>query len=125
MPAPGPERYQPHHRLLSRGYGVYMIGASVIIASLSWLALHMLAPIAEDRSGSTEIPSFVVRCIASRAWTPLLSLPALLCGIGLLRMKRRSLALAVLGTAALLLPLVIVLYCFIALVGRMYTYQPL
>jgi hypothetical protein len=125
MPAPGPDPHQPGHRLLSRGYGIYVVGASIIIALLSWLALHLLAPIASDRSGGGEIAPFVRRCIALRAWMPLLALPALLCGIVLLRGRRGSLAVAVLGTALLLLPLVIVLVCFIMIVGRMYTYQPL
>jgi len=102
-----------------------VIGASIIIAFLTWLALHMLAPIAEDRSGSVEISPFVLWCVAHRGWMPLLSLPALLCGLALLRLRRRSLPFILLGTAALLLPLIITLYCFITLLARMYTYQPL
>lgn len=125
MPAPPADHSQPARRWLARGYGVYVIVASVIIAFLTWLALHMLAPIAQERSGSGEIPPFVLWCVAARGWMPLLALPALLCGLALLRMKRHSLPFAVLGTAALLLPLIVTLYCFIMLLAQMYTYQPL
>ena len=125
MPGSPADPSQPARRWLARGYGVYVIGASLVIAFLTWLALHMLAPVAADRSGSGEIPPFVLWCVAARPWMPLLSLPALLCGIALLRMKRHSLPFVVLGTAALLLPLIITLYCFIMLLAQMYTYQPL
>jgi hypothetical protein len=125
MPGPAADPGQPARRWLARGYGVYVIVASIIIAFLTWLALHMLAPVAADRSGSGEIPPFVLWCVAARGWMPLLSLPALLCGLALLRLRRRSLPFIVLGTAALLLPLAITLYCFIMLLAQLYTYQPL
>ena len=124
MSASGLERRSPPSRLLSRGYGVYVVGASIIIGFLSWLALHMLLPVAAQRS-DTALPSFVILCFEWGALSPLLALPALLCGLVLLRGRRRSLPLALLGTALLLLPLVVILYCFLVVVGGMYTYRPL
>lgn len=102
-----------------------MVGGSAVIGLLSWLALHLLAPIAEEKAGGPEIPPLVLQCVALRAWMPLMALPALLCGIALLRVRRRPLRFVLLGTAALLLPFVIILYCFIMLLAQLYTYQPL
>jgi hypothetical protein len=112
-------------RWLARTYGLYVVCGSVVIGLLSWLALHLLAPIVEEKASGAEIPPLVLQCVAHRGWMPLLALPALLCGIALLRVRHRALGFVLLGTAALLLPFVIILYCFIMLLAQLYTYQPL
>lgn len=113
-------------RWLARGSGVAIIIAALLSAFFSWLALHFLAPIAADPPyPAAEIPAFVRGCVEHRGLVPLLALPALLCGALLVRAGRRSIALLVLGSLALAVPFVVVIACFLAIVGPMYSYREL
>ncbi len=113
-------------RVLGRVTGLGLLLSAPACGLLGWLALSLLAGLAADPPyPPNEIPALVARCVAFRAAVPVLALPALLCGAILLRRPRRPWLLSVFGSLSLLIPVVVVLYCFVMLVAPMYRYRPL
>ena len=111
---------------LTRGLGIYLIGGAILSAVLVWLILEASQPIAHNPPyNPNRIPEAVHWVIAYRRYTPLLSLPAFLIGLIVLRTGRRGLLMMLLGVLALLLPFAVVVWCFIALVAPMYEVQEL
>jgi len=113
-------------RWMSVGSGVSMIFAALVGGALLWLPLHFLADIVADPPyPRSEIPPLVVMCVAYRASVPLLAIPTLICGILLVRARRRSWLLLIVGMLGMLVPLALVLYCFVGIIGPMYEMHPI
>jgi hypothetical protein len=108
----------------SAATGIYFIIAAVAVAALSFVALHLFAEIARDTE--TELPQLARWCFMNRAWLPLTTLPTLILGILVIRAAGgKRFVMVVLALLFLLVPLVLVLYCFVSTVAPMYQVQPL
>jgi hypothetical protein len=111
---------------LGCGFGLYLVGAAVLLGLLSWVALTLLAKLVRDPPYDPSlVPDLVRACVRARAAIPLAALPALACGLAATRAGKRTLLLVVLGVLLLLVPFAITLYCFIALIAPMYQYHPI
>jgi hypothetical protein len=108
----------------SAATGIYFIIAAVAVAALSFVALHLFTEVARDTE--TELPQLARWCFTNHAWLPLTTLPTLVFGILITRAAGgKRFGMVVLALLFLLVPLVLVLYCFVATVAPMYQMQPL
>jgi hypothetical protein len=108
----------------SAATGIYFILAAIVVGGLSYIAFNLFADVARDQG--TELPHLALWCVTNRAWLPLLTLPTLILGILIIRaVGGKRFAMVVLALLFLLVPLVLVLYCFVATVAPMYQMQPL
>lgn len=106
--------------------GLYLLLVSLAMGFMVWLVLVLLSKLLPTNPRELEkLPRLVVRVVALRAWSPALALPPLLCGLVTMRARRGQLAWSIAGLVFLILPLVLVLYCFIMLIAPYYTIQPL
>ncbi|MCP3904699.1 MAG: hypothetical protein GY715_13815, partial [Planctomycetes bacterium] len=105
----------------STAAAIYLVVGAVACGALGWLPLHLLRELAVDPPyPKSEIPGLAAAAVEHRAIVPLLALPALLCGIALLRTSWSPRSILTVGTIALLLPLAVTLYCFVSLVAPLY-----
>ena len=107
---------------LSRITGIYITVAAVLIGGLSILMLNLFSDIAQK---TEDIHPFAELCLNNRVLIPLTAVPALLCGIMLIKLRRRTLPLVMLSVVLLLIPFVLVLCCFLMLIAPLYEIQPL
>ncbi|UCD75064.1 MAG: hypothetical protein JSV91_14920 [Phycisphaerales bacterium] len=107
--------------------GVALVVSSFVLAVLGYFILHLLEAMLEKRGPDYPPPSNpVLFCIEQPWWILLAALPAMLCGFFLLRHKPggRSAWIA-LGILLLLIPLAMILGCFLAVIAPLYQMQPL
>jgi hypothetical protein len=105
----------------STAFAIYLVVGALACAALCWLPLHLLSDLVADPPyPKTEIPGHVRAAVEHRALVPLLALPALACGIALLRESAPKRTLITAGTAALVVPVVVTLYCVVRLVAPLY-----
>ncbi len=112
-------------RWMRRSFGIYLFGGSLLCGVLSLVALRLFVPLVEKAPNPEQIPPHVLWCIEHSLAIPLTAIPALFLGVMLMKSKRRTVVLVLLGTALMFLPLALTLYCFIRLIAPLYTVQPL
>lgn len=107
--------------------GVGLIITSLFVAVLGYVILHFCSMILSKRGADYDDPSaFVLACIEHPWWTIIAALPALVCGIALMKFKPKPRVLWIMiGALAALAPLAVILYCFIMLLAPLYQVQPL
>jgi hypothetical protein len=110
---------------LVRGYGWWLALMAAGAMPVLWFAFSRLAVIADShREERIEIDAVTAWCVDHPPWMMLLAAPAVAFGVAVAR-RRRSWALALAGTAALLVPFAVTLYCFIMLIAPLYEVRPL
>jgi hypothetical protein len=110
---------------LVRGYGVWIAIMAALALPVLWFAFTRLAVIAAShRAERLDVNPFTGWCVDHPLLMAVRALPALALGLATAR-RRRSWTLALAGTAALLLPFAVTLYCFIMLVAPLYQPRPL
>jgi hypothetical protein len=114
-------------RAVRRGAGLGLVAGAIACGGLGWLILRLVAPIAADPPyPPEEIPAFARGMVEMPALMPLLSLPALVCGVVMLKRKmKRGWIPALVGSTLLLVPFLIALMTFVLLIAPMYTYRAL
>ena len=102
-------------------HGVYLILAGAGLALFGWLIPRLLLEVAQsDLIDPGEVPRFAQRLLEHRRWIPVLALPTVMFGVlATLKVRRRWLWVA-LGLASMLVPAGLLIYSFVAWVGRLY-----
>ncbi|MCH8343300.1 MAG: hypothetical protein IH983_04865 [Planctomycetes bacterium] len=111
---------------LFAAHGVYQIIAAIALAGLSWLLPGLLEKIASSALlDPADVPPAVQRLLANRAWLPLWALPGFVLGWLLMLKVRYRWLWMLLGVLSLLLPAMLLVYAFVALIAPLYQYRPL
>lgn len=111
---------------LIAGHGVYQMIAAIALAGLSWLLPGLLEKIASSAVlDPADVPPAVQRLLANRAWLPLWALPGFVLGLLLVLKVRYRWLWMLLGVLSLLLPAMLLVYAFVALVAPLYQYRQL
>ncbi len=111
---------------LFAAHGVYQMIAAIALAGLSWLLPGLLEKIASSAVlGPADVPPAVQRLLANRAWLPLWALPGFVLGLLLVLKVRYRWLWMLLGVLSLLLPAMLLIYAFVALITPLYQYRPL
>ncbi len=116
---------KPVRRWLARSYGAYLIAGSIICGLLCGAALSLFTILIEKTPYPELTSVFVMWCVEHPILVSFTATPSLLLGISLFRVRKRSLPLVLLGTAGMMIPMGVTLYCFIMLLAPLYTIQPL
>jgi hypothetical protein len=104
-------------------HGVILILSALAIAPIAWFALSRIA-YAIDRQ-DLEAAGFAATWIDHPYRAALLALPALACGILMVSVRFGKWIWFVLGMSCLIVIVALVLYCFITMLGPLYTPQEL
>ncbi len=111
---------------LFAAHGVYQMIAAIALAGLSWLLPGLLEKIASSEAlDPADVPPAVQRLLAYRAWLPLWALPGFVLGLLLVLKVRYRWLWMLLGVLSLLLPAMLLIYAFVALIAPLYQYRPL
>ncbi len=111
---------------LFSAHGIYQIIAAIALAGLSWLLPDLLEKIASSAVlDPADVPPTVQRLLANRAWLPLWALPGFLLGLLLMLKVRYRWLWMLLGVLSLLLPAMLLVYAFVALIAPLYQYRQL
>ena len=107
--------------------GAALVVSGFVLALLGYIILHLLEAMLEKRGPDYPPPDdLVLLCLDQSWWIILAALPAILCGLFLLRYKPKvRFAWIGLGILLLLVPLAIILGCFVTVVAPLYRLQPL
>ncbi len=113
-------------RWLTAIHGVYLIGAGIALAGLSWLLPHQLAKLGVSGAiDQAQIPSLGRLVIDHRGWLPLLAVPVVIFGLLLTAGARLRWVWLILGVTSLLIPAALLIYTAVVWIGSLYLYQPL
>jgi len=93
------------------------------VGGLCWFVTRVLADIASDRN--VELSTFASWCLGHPVLVALLAVGAVLCALAGMFARRLSWLLVMLVALAALIPVGVVLVCFLQVVMPMYQYQPL
>ena len=111
---------------LFAAHGIYHMIAAIALSGLSWLLPGLLEKIASSAVlDPADVPPAVQRLLEYRAWLPLWALPGFLLGLLLLLKVRYRWLWMLLGVLSLLLPAMLLVYAFVALIAPLYQYRPL
>ena len=111
---------------LFAAHGVYQMIAAIALAGLSWLLPGLLEKIAcSGVLDPADVPPAVQRLLANRAWLPLWALPGFVLGLLLVLKVQYRWLWMLLGVGSLLLPAMLLVYAFVALIAPLYQYRPL
>ena len=111
----------------ARMAGGALVVTGAVLGALGYVILHLLEIMLTKRGTDYPLPSgTALFCIEKPWWILLAALPAIICGVLLVRFKPKpALAWIGLGVLLVLVPLAMILYCFIAVIAPLYQMQPL
>jgi hypothetical protein len=103
-----------------------MIVAGAAVALMSWLIPSLLAKVvASDVIDPKDVSATARQVIELRALMPLLGLPSVVLGIVVLRKVPLRWLWTALGLLSTVLPMVLLVYVFVATIGLLYQPQDL
>ncbi len=98
-----------------------MIFAGAAVALMSWLIPTLLAKVvASDVIDPRDVSATARQVIEHRALMPLMGLPAVVLGVVVLRKVRLRWLWTALGLLSTVLPMLLLVYVFIATIGLLY-----
>lgn len=105
--------------------GVFLIGASLLSAPLVWFALSQLSNVVDKHDSPDAIPGWATSIIDAPFLAMLTVIPALVIGVLMVASNRVWLLWMCLGVVALLIPVGLVMGCFLAVLAPLYEARPL
>jgi len=107
---------------LYAAHGIYLLGAGLCLAVLSWLLPGWLAKIADSEVvDASKLPALARWVTTHRATMPLMALPVVLCGVVMLFRVRWRWVWLVAGSIALIVPAAILIFAFVAYMAGVYS----
>ncbi len=96
---------------------------ALVVGGLCWVVLHLVRTIAADQE--VVLPTFAAWWLEHPFTIVFVAIPAVILAISGAVAHRGMWAWLILTLLCMLIPVVIVLYCFLIVVGTLYRYEPL
>jgi hypothetical protein len=107
--------------------GGALVVTGAVLAVLGYIIMRLLGIMLTKRGPDYPPPGDAARfCIEQPWWIVGAALPAIVCGVLLVRYKAKPVLMWIgLGLLLVIVPLAMILYCFIAVISPLYQMQPL